>query len=130
MTNQDAIVRAAVAAYYAAVRAGDVDAIAPIFAPTAVMRDPVGMPPATDDASRRQRYAGIAATFETFGIFEDQVAVCGYEAAARWTARGATKDGKQVSFEGISTFVFDDDGKIVSMSAYFEIATVMAAMQG
>ena len=129
MTPTGAI-RAAVAAYYAAVRAGDVDAIAPMFAPAAVMRDPVGMPPAADDASRRQRYAGIAAAFETFGIFEDQVAVCGDEAAARWTARGAAKDGKQVSFEGISTFVFDDDGNITSMSAYFEIAAVIAAMQG
>jgi len=130
MTHPGTIIRAAVAAYYAAVRAADVDAIAPMFAPAAVMRDPVGMPPATDDASRRQRYAGIAATFETFGIFEDQVAVCGDEAAARWTARGTAKDGKQVSFEGISTFVFDADGKIASMSAYFEIATVMASVQG
>ncbi len=130
MTDHDATIRTAVAAYYAAVRAGNVDAIAPMFAPTAVMRDPVGMPPATDDASRRQRYAGIAATFETFGIFEDQVAICGDEAAARWTAHGAARNGKQVAFEGISTFVFDDAGKIASMSAYFEIATVMAAMQG
>lgn len=129
MTHAEAI-RGAVAAYYAAVRSGEVDAIAPLFAPAAVMRDPVGTPPAQDDASRRQRYAGIAAAFETFGIFEDQVAVCGDEAAARWTARGAAKNGKQVSFDGISTFVFDDDGKIVSMSAYFEIAAVTAAMQG
>lgn len=129
MTHTDATIRTSVAAYYAAVRAGDVDAIAPMFAPGAVMRDPVGMPPATDDASRRQRYAGITATFETFGIFEDQVAVCGDEAAARWTARGTAKNGKPISFEGISTFVFGDGGKIATMSAYFEIATVMAAMQ-
>jgi steroid delta-isomerase len=121
-------VRDAVSVYYAAVRAGDIDKTAALFAADAVMRDPVGAPPATDDASRRQRYAGIAAAFETFEIVEEHVIVCGDEAAARWTARGKTKSGTDVRFEGMSTFVFDAERKITSMSAYFDLAAVVAAM--
>jgi ketosteroid isomerase-like protein len=118
----------AVANYYATVRTGEVERIAPLFAADAVMRDPVGAPPATDDASRRQRYAGITAAFETFEIVEDQVIACGDEAVARWTARGKTKSGADVRFDGMSTFAFDAERRITTMSAYFDIASVVAAM--
>jgi steroid delta-isomerase len=123
-------IRKTVAAYYAAVRDGDIDVIAPMFASDAVMRDPVGQPPATDDAARRQRYAGIAAMFNSFEIVEEDIIAAGDEAAARWTARGHTRTGKDVRFEGISTFTFDADLRITTMSAYFDIAAVVASMQG
>ena len=123
-------VRKHVAAYYAAVRDGDVDVIAPMFAADAVMRDPVGQPPATDDAARRQRYAGIAAVFETFAIDEHDIIAAGDEAAARWTARGRTRTGKDLRFEGISTFSFDSDLRMTTMSAYFDMAALIAQVQG
>jgi ketosteroid isomerase-like protein len=126
--TQSASVADAVAAYYAAVRAGDIDKTAALFAADAVMRDPVGAPPATDDASRRQRYAGIAAAFESFAIDEQQIIVGGDEAAARWAAHGKTKTGADVRFEGISTFVFNAQRKITMMSAYFDITSGVAAM--
>jgi ketosteroid isomerase-like protein len=130
MTMDPTAIRNAVSAYYAAVRGGDVDVIAPMFAVDAVMRDPVGQPPATDDVSRRQRYAGISAIFESFAINEELIIAAGDEAAARWTARGKTRAGKDLRFDGISTFTFDAAGRIAEMSAYFDIAAVMAQMQG
>ena len=123
-------VRDAVRAYYAVIRAGDVDAIAALFASDAVMRDPVGAPAATTDAERRQRYAGIGAMFERFGIAEEHVSANPPEAAARWTASGRTRTGRDISFEGISTFTFRDDGTIAEMSAYWEPASIAAAMAG
>ncbi len=122
-------VRAAVAAYYAAVSDRDIDAAVAMFAPDAKMLDPVGAPPAVDAEQRRQRYAGITATFDTFAIQPSFVAVCGADAAARWTASGTAKNGKQVAFDGISTFTFDAAGKIAAMSAYWEPAAIIAAMQ-
>ena len=122
-------VRSAVAAYYAAVSSGDVEAIAPLFAPEAVMRDPVGTPPLTDDAARRQRYARITAAFQSFGMVADEVTPAGDEAAARWIATGKTLGGKDVRFEGISTFVFDDDLRITAMSAYFDLVALTAQLQ-
>jgi steroid delta-isomerase len=125
-----ATIHKTVAAYYAAVRAGDVDRIAPLFAPDGVMRDPVGAPPATDDAARRQRYSALGTMFESFEIIEQDVIAGGNEAAARWTARGRTRTGRDVRFEGISTFVFNDDARIATMSAYFDFAAAAAAIQG
>lgn len=127
MTPDD--IRAAVAAYYAAVTARDIDAIIAMFAPDARMLDPVGTPPAVDAGQRRQRYAGIAAAFDTFAIETSFVAVCGTESAARWTATGTAKNGRHVAFDGISTFTFDAAGKIAAMSAYWEPAAILAAMQ-
>jgi ketosteroid isomerase-like protein len=101
-----------------------------MFAPDAVMRDPVGMPPATDAAARRQRYDGIALTFETFTIKPDQVVVTGDEAGARWTAHGRSRTGRDVTFEGISTFVFDAEGRISAMSAYWDVSAIMKSMAG
>jgi ketosteroid isomerase-like protein len=127
LTPED--VRTTVAAYFAAVSTRDVDAIAPLFTAEAVMRDPVGLPPATDDAARRERYARIAAGFESFEMTPHQIVAGGDEAAARWTARGRMKTGKDIQFEGISTFVFDSDRRITQMSAYFDLAALTAQFQ-
>jgi ketosteroid isomerase-like protein len=122
--------RSRVAAYYAAVRAGDIDTTLALFAPDAAMRDPVGTPPAIDEAQRRQRYAGIAATFDAFSIDEDDVIVCGDEAAARWTIAGRLKNGRELLIGGMSTFEFGDDGSIQRMSAYWDPAEVVKALAG
>lgn len=128
MTPDD--IRAAVAAYYAAIRNGDMDRVVAMFAADGVMRDPVGTPEAATEAERRQRYGGIGAMFESFGIQEEHVSANPPEAAARWTATGRARNGKDIRFEGISTFAFDDAGKITAMSAYWEPATIAAAFAG
>jgi steroid delta-isomerase len=121
-------VRRAVERYYAAVSARDIDAVVAMFAPDAVMRDPVGTPPATDAAARRQRYDGIALAFEAFAITPDRIVVTGDEAAAGWAAAGKARTGRAVTFDGISTFVFDADGRISAMSAYWDVSAIITAM--
>ena len=122
-------IAARVHAYYRAISAGDIEAVLQMFAENGIMRDPVGSPAAASDMERRQRYAGIGAMFEQFTITPDAVVPGGEEAAARWSARGRTKTGRDVTFSGISTFVFDADGHIAAMSAYWDPATVVAALQ-
>ena len=128
MTPDD--IRAAVAHYYAAIRDGDVEAILALFAADGEMRDPVGTPAAATEAERRQRYSGIGAMFSAFAIDEEHISANPPEAAARWTATGTARNGKDIRFEGISTFTFDDAGKIAAMSAYWEPATIAAAFAG
>jgi hypothetical protein len=100
-----------------------------LFAADAVMRDPVGTPPATDDAARRERYTRIGVTFESFAMTAHEVIAAGNEAAARWNAKGKLRGlGKDIRFEGISTFIFDDAGKITMMSAYFDMAALIAQL--
>ena len=121
--------RERVNAYYDAVSRRDLESAVAMFADDAIMRDPVGTPPAKDADQRRARYAGIGAAFDAFSISPEHIAVCGNEVATKWTVRAHTMQGKDVSFEGISTFQFDDDGRITMMSAYWEPAAVAAAMQ-
>jgi len=128
MTPED--VRAAVERYYAAISGRDIDAAVAMFSPDAVMRDPVGMPPATDAAARRQRYDGIALAFETFTITAHQVVAVADEAGASWTANGKARTGREVTFDGISTFAFDVEGRITNMSAYWDVSAIMSAMSG
>ena len=119
-----------VAAYYASITRGDLEATLGLFAPDAEMRDPVGTPPACDDMARRQRYAGIGAAFASFAIAPDQMIAGGDEVAARWTADARTHAGKQVRFGGISVFVFDAEGRIAQMSAYWDPAAVAQQLAG
>ena len=126
MTPDD--VRAVVERYYAAISARDIDAAAAMFAPDAVMRDPVGMPPATDARTRRERYDGIALAFETFAITPERIIVAADEAAASWTASGKARTGRELSFEGISMFAFDENRRITHMSAYWDMSAIVAAM--
>jgi steroid delta-isomerase len=117
-----------VRAYYDAVTAGAIDGVLAMFAADAVMRDPVGAPPATDETARRQRYAGIKAMFDAFAITPEHVIVCGDEAAVAWTIRATAKSGRDITFSGISTFAFDANGRIAAMSAYLDSAAVAAAL--
>jgi steroid delta-isomerase len=110
--------------YYRAVSAGDIDAVCAMFSEDAAMRDPVGTPDLTTDQERRERYARIAPAFATFAITAHEVIASGDEAAARWTARARTHNGRDVEFTGISTFVFDADGRISAMSAYWDAAAM------
>jgi ketosteroid isomerase-like protein len=123
-------VRERVLDYYAAVTSGDIDRIAAMFAAAAEMRDPVGQPPATDDAARRQRYEGIPAVFESFAMTAEAVEPGGNEAAARWQARGRTKTGREVAFAGISLFEFDGQGRIARMSAFWDRQALAASLAG
>ncbi len=57
--------------------------------------------------------------FKTVGLHEEFVHVVGNEAAARWTGKGLTKEGKQVRFEGINVFEFNNDGQIINLKGYW-----------
>lgn len=57
--------------------------------------------------------------FETVGLNEEFVHVIGNKAAARWTGRGLTKEGKRVRFEGINIFEFNSEGQIINLKGYW-----------
>lgn len=119
----------AVADYFAAIRAMDVDGWLSTFAEDAVTNDPVGAPPLNGHAALRQFFEGIAGAFEKVGLFEDQVFINGNEAAVKWTGRGTGKNGREVTFEGIDVFEVNDEGKIKTVRGYWNPAAMMAELQ-
>jgi steroid Delta-isomerase len=119
-----------VKAYFAAIRAMDVEAWVATFAPDAVSYDPVGAPPTAGHDALRQFFDGIAGAFEKVSFAEDHVFIAGNGAAVKWTAHGRGKNKRDVRFEGIDVFEFNDQGLIQTVRAYWNPAEVMMQLQG
>jgi len=107
----------AVRGYFLAIRAMDADAFANAFAEDGTTRDPVGSPPITGRPAIREFLQSICKNFKTVGLTEDAVFVAGNGAAAKWTGKGTSTNGKEVNFEGIDVFEIDQDGKIKNLWA-------------
>lgn len=128
MSDED--IAKAVKAYFAAIRAMDAELWVATFAPNAVSYDPVGAPPAVGHDGLRQFFAAIVGAFKKVGLTEDHVFIAGGCAAVKWTGRGKGKNGREVTFEGIDIFEFNDAGQIQTLRAYWNPAEVMMQLQG
>src|SRR3981081_764438 len=115
----------AVAAYYAALRAMDVEAWVATFAVDGVSQDPVSSPPVVGHAALRQLAINMWGSWDNIGPRAQQVFVSGNEAAVKWVGYGRAKNGREAQFEGIGILTVNDQGKIQSIRAYWEPAQVM-----
>src|SRR5919202_2932267 len=116
-------------AYFAAIRAMDVEAWVATFAPDATSYDPVGAPPNVGHDALRQFFNAIAATFDKFGITEDSVFIAGDGAAVKWSGWGKGKNGREVKFEGIDVFELNEAGLIQNLWAYWNPSEVIMQLQ-
>jgi steroid delta-isomerase len=123
-----AVVREAVAGYFAATRAMDPEALIAAFAEDAVSHDPVGAVPTQGHKGLRQFYDTIVLAFEKVGITEDEVFVAGNQAAVKWTGRGVGLNGREVKFEGIDVFEVNEAGKIQRKWGYWDPDRLMAEL--
>ncbi len=119
----------AVAEYFAALRAMDVDRWINTFAPDAQSQDPVGTPPMRGHAALRDFLTGILGLFQQVGLTEDQVFLAGNSAAVKWTGKGTGRNGAEVTFEGIDVIDCNPEGKIIAVRAFWDPGPVMAAIQ-
>ena len=126
--SSEAIARA-VKAYFAAIRAMDCEAWVATFAPDAKSYDPVGAPPTVGHDAHRQFFTAIAGAFKKVDLTEDHVFIAGNGAAVKWTGRGTGKNGRDVRFEGIDIFEFNEEGLIQTVRAYWNPAEVMMQLQ-
>src|SRR5262245_41931142 len=105
-------IRQVVTAHYAAIRAMDPTAWINNFAEDALSYYPVGCVPIEDHRGLHQFYQSISMAFEKVGMTEDHVFVAGDQAAVKWTGQGVGLNGRDVTFEGISVFEVNEQGKI------------------
>ena len=118
-----------VRAYFAAIRAMDMEAWVATFAPDATSYDPVGAPPTVGHDGLRQFFTAIAGAFKTISFKEDHIFIAGDGAAVKWTGKGTGKNGRNVRFEGIDVFEFNADGLIQTMRGYWNPAEVLMQLQ-
>jgi steroid Delta-isomerase len=114
--------------YFAALRAMDEKSWVQTFAVDAVSYDPVGTPAIEGHAKLAEFFQTITAAFKEVGLTEDDVFIAGDGAAVKWTGRGTSKAGKDVKFEGIDVFEFNEAGKIQRLRAYWNPAEMVAQL--
>lgn len=111
--------RDVVARYTAAHSAGDVDAVAALFAEDAVVADPVDAPEHVGREAVRSFFAGTHQMCDSM----DLQATGAVRAAGNWAAvplKAVTSIGElQLQVEIIDVFTFGEDGLITDMRAYW-----------
>ncbi len=118
----------AVRGYFLAICAMDTDAFANAFADDGVTCDPMGAPPISGRAALRDFFNSICTNFKSVALTEDSIFVAGNGAAVKWTGKGTSIGGREVSFEGVDVFEINQEGKIQNLWAYWNPAEMIAQL--
>ena len=113
-------VRAAVDGYAAHLQARDRDAWLALFADDATVVDPVPSEPVVGRDAIAAFYDGLARMAERYRLEQRDVHVCGAQAALEYTLVAGPATGGGVAFDAVGVFTVDDDGRITSLTAYWE----------
>ncbi len=116
-------------AYFAATRAMDREAWIRCFTPDGVSHDPVGAPPTRGHEELRRFFDSIVGLASSIGLMEEQIYICGDQAAVKWIGRGIGKsNGKPFVFEGIDVMRFDSQGRIREIQAFWDPQKLFAQL--
>lgn len=107
----------AVNTYIASFETGDLDAIMNLYADECSVEDPVGSPVKQGRAAVQEFYAG-AMSMNVKLQLEGEIRIAGNEAAFAFSGQVDTGDGI-MAFRPIDVMVFNDEGKVTSMRAFF-----------
>lgn len=123
-------VEAAVSGYFSTLSARDKTKWFALFDARAVLHEPVGATPGEGREGLEQVWQVFTGPFATLAIASDEVFYSGSGAAARWSARATSADGKSADFHGISVFEVDDEGRIQTVMSYWDPAAVLIRLAG
>jgi steroid Delta-isomerase len=119
-------VQAAVEAYVAAYQENDRDAFLDVFATDGVIVDPVGTLPHAGREARGAFWDTVHQLTERMTFDVKDVVVCGDEAAMVFRIHAGAADAGIV-LDAVDIFEVDDDGKIASMRAYWDMGRAKPA---
>ncbi len=113
-----------------AVEAGDRDAWLALFAPDAIVEDPIGPSPMNESGEPRRGVAAISEFYDTviaggtvrFAIRHSFA--CGNEVANVGTITVTFPGGARSVVEGVYTYRIDDSARITALRAYWEFASL------
>jgi len=108
---------AAVHGYVDAFDKGDPEAVVALFAPDAIVEDPIGTPPKVGHEAIREFYAASMQTGAKLRL-EGPIRLATEYAAFAFRVE-LTMEGKSLTVDVIDTFKFNADGKVTEMRAYF-----------
>lgn len=111
--------------YFEATQSNNASIWTACFASNAIVDDPVGSTPIQGTDAILERGKEFMTNFETVGLYPEYVSVDNLRAAAKWNGQGVMKDGRSVKFEGINFFQFDETGKIVNLTGFWNPADMV-----
>jgi len=111
-------IRDVVHQYVDLVGSGSADEIVDLYAPDAIVEDPVGTQPKQGHDAIREFYNVLASVDRDASLYPDSVRVAGKHAAFMFALTTTTGDQK-MTLHPIDAMEFDDEGKIVHMRAYW-----------
>src|SRR4051794_40307469 len=116
-------------AYFAALRAMDVEAWVGHFADDATIHDPVGSLPLVGKDAIRKFLTDFFGLFHSVGLKEVNTFIAGDYAAVKWDGEGVGKArNNAVTFEGIDVIFVGGSGLIRSVHAYWDPAPTIKAV--
>lgn len=126
----DPVVEAAVSGYFRTLSARDRKSWMELFDKDVALHEPVGTTPAEGREGLEQVWQVYTGPFATFTLRSDEVFYSGSGAAARWTARATSSEGRGTEFSGITVFEVDADGRIQTVMSYWDPAAVLIELAG
>lgn len=90
------------------------------FAENGTVEDPVGGPEVSGTEELKKFFKQVCKTFTTLQLTPEFEVIVPPEASVKWSTLGITHSGKKVTFEGISSFKFNEEGKIIQMRAFWD----------
>ncbi|MDJ1171495.1 nuclear transport factor 2 family protein [Roseofilum sp. BLCC_M154] len=101
-----------------------------LFTPDAKIADPVGKPPAIAHEKATAFFQFLAQFYERLEITPETPFISGTGAAVKWQMKVVSKTGKTAQTEGISVFEFNEAGKIITLSSYWDEPQLIAQLKG
>jgi steroid delta-isomerase len=114
--------------YYRCVRTGDIEGFVNLFSQNGISHDPVGAPPHVGETGLRTFLEDILKLCEHLDIAPLESDFFNDCASVKWSALAIGKNGTKTEFSGIDIFTFNQEGKIVTLHAFWDAEPVMAAL--
>jgi steroid delta-isomerase len=114
-------VRAVIDAYVDGYRRNDKDGVVALFHPEAIWHDPVGEPPHVGHAGIAEFWDAAHAMADSIVLEPRFVAVGGNEGSMSFEIHVSVGGGTMV-IDAVEIFTVDEDGKIVLLKAYWDMA--------
>ena len=126
----DPRVEAAVQEYFRTLGARDKGAWIALFDKNAILHEPVGTTPAEGREGLEQVWQIFTGPFVGLEFESNEIFYSGSGAAARWSAKASSADGRATGIDGISVFEIDVDGRIQTVMSYWDPAAALIRLAG
>jgi len=97
----------------------DSEAWIQLFSPEAVSYDPVGNPPSIVHNDYK-KFFELLNYYRQSETIPENIFVAGNEAAVKWKMSVTARNGNTANAEGITVFIFNQEGKISETRAYWD----------